>query len=205
MASKTRDKLIEVARQLFARKGVENTTMLDIALASDKGRRTIYTYFRNKKEIHQAVIEHESEQIVSRERQILKGGGTALSKLERFIEARFEILMCSESMPRTADGLAIFSRLDGKRAEKTRRLAAQKEVEILSEILAQGVASGEFDATQASRAKDVVVMVMLGVHHPNCTQSLGLLGIDKELMQRKVVGFIADALCTPGHGNGKKL
>ena len=46
MVSKTRERLIEVARQLFARKGVENTTMLDIANASDKGRRTIYTYFK---------------------------------------------------------------------------------------------------------------------------------------------------------------
>ena len=49
MASKTRDKLIEVARQLFAHKGVAHTTMNDIASASSKGRRTIYTYFRNKK------------------------------------------------------------------------------------------------------------------------------------------------------------
>lgn len=66
MASTTRDILIDVARQLFALKGVEKTTMLDIAEASEKGRRTIYTYFKNKREIHQAVIEKESEQIVSR-------------------------------------------------------------------------------------------------------------------------------------------
>lgn len=46
MAIKTREKLIEVARQLFARKGIENTTMNDIANASEKGRRTIYTYSR---------------------------------------------------------------------------------------------------------------------------------------------------------------
>lgn len=46
MVSKTREKFIEVARQLFARKGIENTTMNDIASASDKGRRTIYTYLK---------------------------------------------------------------------------------------------------------------------------------------------------------------
>jgi len=70
MVSKTRERLIEVARQLFARKGVEHTTMLDIANASDKGRRTLYTYFKNKREIHQAVIEHESEQLEAHQRQI---------------------------------------------------------------------------------------------------------------------------------------
>lgn len=36
MVSHTREKLIEVARQLFAYKGVENTTMSDIATASEK-------------------------------------------------------------------------------------------------------------------------------------------------------------------------
>ncbi|MDE5800020.1 MAG: TetR family transcriptional regulator, partial [Paramuribaculum sp.] len=43
MVSKTRDKLLEVARNLFMVKGVEHTTMNDIATASDRGRRTIYT------------------------------------------------------------------------------------------------------------------------------------------------------------------
>lgn len=43
---KTRAKLVDVARQLFAKKGVEATTMNDIALASKKGRRTLYTYFK---------------------------------------------------------------------------------------------------------------------------------------------------------------
>lgn len=70
MVLKTREKLIDVARQLFAHKGIENTTMSDIANASDKGRRTIYTYFKNKREIYNAVIEKESEQLVARLRNV---------------------------------------------------------------------------------------------------------------------------------------
>ena len=56
---KTKDLMIEVARQLFARFGFTNTTMNDIADASKKGRRTLYTYFKNKDEIYHAVIERE--------------------------------------------------------------------------------------------------------------------------------------------------
>lgn len=41
---KTRQKLVDVARQLFAKNGIANTTMNDIAVASGKGRRTLYTY-----------------------------------------------------------------------------------------------------------------------------------------------------------------
>lgn len=43
---KTRAKLVDVARQLFAKKGVDATTMNDIAVASKKGRRTLYTYLK---------------------------------------------------------------------------------------------------------------------------------------------------------------
>ncbi len=60
---KTKDLMIEVARQLFASVGFTNTTMNDIADASKKGRRTLYTYFRNKDEIFHAVIERELERL----------------------------------------------------------------------------------------------------------------------------------------------
>ncbi|MDD4157807.1 MAG: TetR/AcrR family transcriptional regulator, partial [Proteiniphilum sp.] len=57
--SKTKKNLIDVAQQLFARKGVENTTMNDIAEASHRGRRTLYTYFSSKYDIYKAVVESE--------------------------------------------------------------------------------------------------------------------------------------------------
>ena len=59
MAISTREHLIDVARQLFSRKGVEATTMGDIANASERGRRTVYTYFRNKKEVYAAVLQSQ--------------------------------------------------------------------------------------------------------------------------------------------------
>ena len=64
--SKTREILVDVARQLFAKSGVENTTMNDIAVASQKGRRTLYTYFKNKNEIYRAVIETELQHLLQR-------------------------------------------------------------------------------------------------------------------------------------------
>ena len=61
--SKTRQKLVDVARQLFAKNGLNGTTMNDIALASGKGRRTLYTYFKCKEDIYYAVIESELERL----------------------------------------------------------------------------------------------------------------------------------------------
>ena len=64
--SKTRQKLVDVARQLFAKNGLENTTMNDIAVASGKGRRTLYTYFKSKEDVYYAVIESELERLSDR-------------------------------------------------------------------------------------------------------------------------------------------
>ena len=61
--SKTRQTLVDVARKLFAKNGLENTTMNDIAVASGKGRRTLYTYFKNKDDIYSAVIASELERL----------------------------------------------------------------------------------------------------------------------------------------------
>ena len=68
--SKTREMLVDVARQLFAKSGLENTTMNDIAIASRKGRRTLYTYFKNKNEIYWAVVESELAHLLQRLKDI---------------------------------------------------------------------------------------------------------------------------------------
>ena len=55
--------MVDVARLLFAKNGIANTTMNDIALASGKGRRTLYTYFNRKEDVYSAVIESELERL----------------------------------------------------------------------------------------------------------------------------------------------
>ena len=47
--------------KIFAKNGVDDTTMNDIAVASKKGRRTLYTYFKSKEDIYIAVVESELE------------------------------------------------------------------------------------------------------------------------------------------------
>ncbi|GHT09518.1 hypothetical protein AGMMS49525_18500 [Bacteroidia bacterium] len=63
IVNSTKNTLIDVARRLFAKTGIENTTMNDIALASQRGRRTLYTYFKSKDDIYHAVIESELNQV----------------------------------------------------------------------------------------------------------------------------------------------
>ena len=81
--SKTKQLLVDVARQLFAKNGLENTTMNDIAEASGKGRRTLYTYFKSKDEVYSAVINGELMRISS---TFLAVARKQLPPLEKLVE-----------------------------------------------------------------------------------------------------------------------
>lgn len=55
-----RDQLIDIAAELFDRKGYAQTSINDIARAIGLGRSAVYHYFRNKEEILAALVESEA-------------------------------------------------------------------------------------------------------------------------------------------------
>lgn len=154
MVLKTRDRLIEVARQLFAHQGVENTTMNDIASASEKGRRTIYTYFKNKRDIYNAVVKSESDQVIEKLSELLTMPLPPEQKLMNFIFIRFEAI--KELVSRNGSLKAGFFR-DVRKVERARRSTTTKEANILKQILAEGVEQNVFRI----RHVEQTAMVML--------------------------------------------
>jgi len=52
----TRQRLVEVARELFAKKGVQDTGIEDIAKAAGTSRATVYTHFGGKNEIIREMV-----------------------------------------------------------------------------------------------------------------------------------------------------
>ena len=166
--------------------------MLDIANASDKGRRTLYTYFKNKREIHQAVIEHESEQLVARERQIHASALSATNKLEGIIRARFEAMLTQQ--PRGMEQLSLRHFLDSNRIGKAKKLAAQKELDILQHVLREGIDTGEFDPKQTARLAPLVILLAHAVDNPIAKENLEILGYSGEIAYDRVISFLVTAV-----------
>lgn len=52
-----RENILSAAKELFEQKGVEKTTMDDIALHADYSKSTIYVYFKSKEEIYNSIIQ----------------------------------------------------------------------------------------------------------------------------------------------------
>ncbi|MCM1521131.1 MAG: TetR/AcrR family transcriptional regulator [Muribaculaceae bacterium] len=194
IATRTRERLLDVARQLFASNGVEHTTMNDIATASDKGRRTIYTYFRNKKEIYDAVIERDAESIVSRLREVANSDLEPFDKLYRYIMARFDIIDETIKATSAKNQIISYLTLDYKRLERIRSLAVEKEKDIFKGILTEGVDAGIFDREQASRLPTVHQMLFQGVDVCHLHNGFSTLGVDPATMRGEVADFIIKTL-----------
>lgn len=154
MVLKTREKLIEVARQLFVHKGLENTTMNDIANASEKGRRTIYTYFKNKKEIYNAVLEHESDIMVTNLRDIALSAEDPVLQLRKFLELRLEQ---GRTIVTTYTTIKNLFKFDIKRMDRIRRLVHDKEAHLLNMILDRGISNGCFDVGRVTLLRGFIV------------------------------------------------
>lgn len=187
MVMKTRDKFIEVARQLFARKGVENTTMNDIASASDKGRRTIYTYFKSKRDIFNAVIESETDQLLGRLRHIIAQDMTPEQKLKEYIDCRFEAM--KEIVSRNGSLRAGFFR-DVRKVDRARKIITKRETAILSEILREGVEKGDFRISNVKHFAVVLTQTIQGLDVPYIRDNLLEEGIDKEMLKSYISDLI---------------
>lgn len=179
MVSKTRDRFIEVARQLFARKGVENTTMNDIASASDKGRRTIYTYFKNKKDIYNAVVESESDKLLMKLRLIVAKPISAEEKFKEYVACRFETMR--EIVSRNGSLKAGFFR-DLRKVDRARKQISKREIAMLREILEEGQLRGEFEIPDLVHTSIIIIHTIQGLDVTYIRDSLSDKGIDQEML-----------------------
>ncbi|MDR2621642.1 MAG: TetR/AcrR family transcriptional regulator [Dysgonamonadaceae bacterium] len=160
---KTRDRLIEVARQLFARIGVDNTTMNDIATASDKGRRTLYTYFKSKTEIYNAVVQSELKILYDSLEAVAKKNLPADEKMGEYIRIRLE--STGKVVYRNGTLRANFFR-DMRRVESARKAFDERDFKVVKAILEEGIEQGIFEISNSTRTALILQNVMKGMEIP---------------------------------------
>ena len=83
--------IVRAALAVFAKKGVSNTKIADIAEAGGFGKGTIYDYFRSKDEIFMAAFSHFDELMKTEIARRMFLITDPQKKLMTFIEASFEI------------------------------------------------------------------------------------------------------------------
>ena len=161
--SKTRVLMVDVARRLFAQYGKENVTMNDIAVASGKGRRTLYTYFGSKDEVYLAVIENELDLMVERLQDVLRMPLSPEKKLEEYVFVHFEAV--KEAITRNGSLRADFFR-NIYEVEKARRPIDIKEIRMIREIMEEGAVKGVFRLQSTQWAAMMFLYALKGMETP---------------------------------------
>lgn len=177
--SKTKAKLVDVARQIFAKMGVENTTMNDIALASKKGRRTLYTYFKSKDEIYLAVVESEVDILSDMMKRVADKDISPDKKIIEMIYTRLDAV--KEVVYRNGTLRANFFR-DIWRVEKVRKRFDAKEMQLFKSVLKEGQDKGVFHVDDVEMTAALVHYCVKGIEVPYIR---GHIGANLDMETRK--------------------
>ena len=188
--SKTRAKLVDVARQLFAKMGVENTTMNDIALASKKGRRTLYTYFKSKEDIYMAVVESELDILSDIMKRVAEKDISPDEKMMEMIYTRLDAV--KEVVFRNGTLRANFFR-DIWRVEKVRKRFDAKEIQLFKDVLSEGVEKGVFQIDDIDMTAAIVHYSVKGIEVPYIRGRIGA-DLDDEVRGDYVSRMVLSAL-----------
>ena len=164
---------MDVARQLFAKNGLENTTMNDIAQASGKGRRTLYTYFKSKEDIYYAVIESELERLSDQLDEV------AAKKIP-------------ETVVRNGNLRAEFFR-NIWMVEKVRKNFDDAEIELFRKVFREGKEDGEFDIDNVELVADITHYCIKGLEVPYIYGRIAH-GMTEEATKPQVAKIVYSAL-----------
>ena len=188
--SKTRAKLIDVARQLFAKMGVDSTTMNDIAVASEKGRRTLYTYFKSKDEVYLAVVESELDILSERLKRVVERNISPERKIVEMIYTRLDVV--KEVVYRNGTLRADFFR-DIWRVENVRKRFDFKERQLFKTVLQEGQERGVFQIDDVNMTADLIHYCLKGIEVPYIRGRIGE-GLDLSTKKKYVANIVFGAL-----------
>ena len=155
--------------------------MNDIAAASGRGRRTLYTYFRNKEEIYYAVIEEELERLSEKMDEVASMDVEPEEKIFTLIYTHLSIIR--DTVARNGTLRAEFFR-NIWMVEKVRKAFDVEEHRILQKVLQEGVDKGRFRIENVGLMADIVYYSVKGLEVPYIYDRLGV-GMSEDEQQRQ--------------------
>ena len=159
----TRERILVVAERLFRQIGYQKTTVADIAKELRMSPANVYRFFDSKKSIHEGVARALMGEVEIEGRRIARAPGPAAVRLRE--------LMTTINRMNTERYVG-----DSKMHEMV-EIAMQEDWDvcvahmeciagIIGEVIAQGVASGEFEAPDLLLASLCACTAMMRFFHP---------------------------------------
>jgi AcrR family transcriptional regulator len=133
-----RQEIIDTARELFVENGFGETQVSDISKKINVAQGLVYHYFKSKTEMLYAVIDEiADEHLRTVETVLSEAGGTALERLNIFLNSRPDFDKFGKLIPSIADESAITEYCSNKMIAST--------MPSLLSLIKQGNADGSWD------------------------------------------------------------
>jgi len=174
-------KIVEIAREIFTRFGFKKTTMEEIAVASRKGKSSIYYYFNSKEEVFKAVVEREAEEMKEELKVQVLNIEDPIERLKAYIAYRLKKL---KELSNYYNALKSEYLGHLESVERIRKNFDQQEIKIVKQILEDGVANGQFVVEDPTLSAVAIVTAMKGLEVPL------FLSSDKSNMESRIDNLI---------------
>jgi len=140
-----REEILSAAEKVFAAKGFFPTTMSDIARRAEFGTGTLYKYFKSKEELYFTLIDEKVEEINRLVKTELSQRNSTVERIKKVLRLQFVFI------ERNRDFFRIYiserSRFEWTVKDDLGKGLHEKMVsyiDILSEVIRQGIKKGEF-------------------------------------------------------------
>ncbi len=143
-----RQKIIQVAREVFDRYGLRKVTLEDIASSVGMAVSSLYYYFPSKTDLFREVLLTEHEEFMQELGGRLSTAADAEQKLYELSRLMFEKLRRLSRLP----GMTRSERLVISDFAREARRFRQSIVDLIEEILREGVAQGLFEVENPTLA-----------------------------------------------------
>lgn len=201
-----REKILQSAEVLFARKGYHGTSMDDIVRESGLSKGAIYWYFESKQDIFLALSDRRLTSRMDEIKSCFSPADSAKKKLEKVAENTFgqrtensrEVFRINLEIWVEAPRIKSLQRRLENRYEKAHRL--------LAEIINEGVNNGEFSKDIDSDALASILLAVidgLSIHWATTGKDFDWQKIKNALVAALGEGILATHMCEKGDSERK--
>ena len=181
------DLILDGALQVFKSKGIEGSTMDEIALEAGFGKATLYYYFKSKEEVFSAILTNGWKILWDNLEPVISADNK--SPRDTFIN----ILLCISDNVRSRPGLYEFLFNAPKKINfdsQDWRPYQERIYSVISTLLEEGIKLGEFP-----KSKPEVLFKALG----GLFMGLVLMGKDKPVSKKDIEQLLNDLIPKDSH------
>ncbi len=137
----TKEKILDIARKLFAENGFDGTSIRDIAAAATVNLGSISYYFGNKEKLFATVINHQLAPLEEKMIAVVQGNGSVQEKISQLLHLQAFFILKRDKAAR-----AIFAEaaIGGRRLPQLAQASLRRRHQLISSVIEAGIKQGVF-------------------------------------------------------------